>query len=1172
MKKKSLLIICFSILALLFSIGGALWLAPINIGSQSGKPTHNTKKFLTPIITPKIDFYYTEGSLAEFLYDNTLQDESGNRFTNADGSWSVDYTGSTPLKDLVGDSSAISVSVTATYTPDNIADYEIYSTTLSANVLAVAKYNNKFYATIDKALSVANAANSGTVYSLPANKNSIGVYNHANQEEARTISTNTEIKSGVTLALPYDSAALDATVSYVFMTETDYKVSSYNNELYQANLIYFAENLTLSNYGTINVAGEVCGGGGGNYAVNTDYANSITAGRHGQINLKSSATLKNYGTLNCYGFINETTPGNASQVILEDKSTATVVFSIVEHRGGLAYFGMLNPSVDPAKSAILSAAMAGLNGVGEYTPNVLQASPFNRFFIGSITSKIVAKYNATMKGHVVLCAGADPEVGFDGNNITTVNLVNSSDALITLQSTNGYLEAKYDYTSHKTDLDIYGDMTLNPLSLSLNVSKKAMGQTVTIKVTLSTGPVDGSDGIFFPICDYYDVSLNPTIDENDNVIPASVNTMNQNIKLLPGSKLTIAEGVSVTAKSIVVYDSNRLLIEGHDVHYTTATPAKFIINGSLSVQNLGGQVKSSRDTASLTIEASNSLLSNEIKSIGAIEYAVYNLVIASFSMPYSPITYFGVTESTLTANGATFTSNSSTLQVGTYNYKNGKWIPEKISITYDSTGGSSISPDTNITLPTNGYTIPTDIDSTKVPVLENYIFKGWYLDPSYSQKAAGQTVWDYTTLYAQWEKEAEAILVEFQAVPNADQTVANLDQSATNSFTAQKITSDNTKATIPTAQATYHNDPTYKRYVEGYYTTPECTTRFDFNQQITESTTVYVKWADKYNFIITTTKGANSPDGKNQGKFPQFTIYLSETTASSASYWNKKYTNEATQNINEYYIVPNHYVIIADTGSTISTVPSPTQITSNKQTISFQGKQGENSCIAAGTLITLADGTQKKVEDIVETDILLVFDHETGRYVESAITFIERDGWAYYNVINLEFSDGTKTRLIYEHGLFDLTLNKYVYIDEFNYQSFVGHKFAMMGENGNAYETVTLEKAYVTNEYTGCFSLVTMYHLNYFIDGLFSMPGGINGLFNYFEYGEGLKYDEEKMQADIEKYGLFTYEDFKDYIPYEIYEYAFPAKYYKVSIAKGLMTWDDILNMIEIYLIKNGVM
>jgi hypothetical protein len=62
------------------------------------------------------------------------------------------------------------------------------------------------------------------------------------------------------------------------------------------------------------------------------------------------------------------------------------------------------------------------------------------------------------------------------------------------------------------------------------------------------------------------------------------------------------------------------------------------------------------------------------------------------------------------------------------------------------------------------------------------------------------------------------------------------------------------------------------------------------------------------------------------------------------------------------------------------------------------------------------------------------------------------------------------------------------------------------------------------------------------------------------------------MQADIEKYGLFTYEDFEGYIPYEIYEYIFPAKYYKVSIGKGLMTWEDILEMIERYLVKNGVM
>jgi hypothetical protein len=228
------------------------------------------------------------------------------------------------------------------------------------------------------------------------------------------------------------------------------------------------------------------------------------------------------------------------------------------------------------------------------------------------------------------------------------------------------------------------------------------------------------------------------------------------------------------------------------------------------------------------------------------------------------------------------------------------------------------------------------------------------------------------------------------------------------------------------------------------------------------------------------------------------------------------------------------------------------------------------SCIAAGTLITLADGTQKKVEDLLETDTLLVFDHETGKYVEAGILFIERDGWDYYNVINLEFSDGRITRLIYEHGLFDLTQNKYVYIDETNYASFIGHEFAVIDENGS-YDKVTLEKAYITNEYTGCYSLDTVYHINFFIDGLFSMPGGIDGLFNIFEYGDGLKYDEEKMQEDIEKYGLFTYEDFEEYIPIEIYE-AFPAPYFKVAIGKGMLTFETLLEYIEQFIVKNGLM
>ena len=229
---------------------------------------------------------------------------------------------------------------------------------------------------------------------------------------------------------------------------------------------------------------------------------------------------------------------------------------------------------------------------------------------------------------------------------------------------------------------------------------------------------------------------------------------------------------------------------------------------------------------------------------------------------------------------------------------------------------------------------------------------------------------------------------------------------------------------------------------------------------------------------------------------------------------------------------------------------------------------GGGGCVADGTLITLADGTVKPVEEILESDILLVFDHETGQLIAAPIIFVERDGWKYYNVINLVFSDGTHLRLIYEHAIFDINENKYVYITEENYLDYVGHEFASF--DGSGIGTVTLDAAYVTSEYAGCFSLVTAYHLNYFIDGMLSIPGGITGLFNYFEYGDGLVYDKEKMEADIEEYGLYTYEDFSDYLPEEVYE-MFAAPYFKISVGKGYVSFDEILSMIETYLIKNGV-
>ena len=246
-------------------------------------------------------------------------------------------------------------------------------------------------------------------------------------------------------------------------------------------------------------------------------------------------------------------------------------------------------------------------------------------------------------------------------------------------------------------------------------------------------------------------------------------------------------------------------------------------------------------------------------------------------------------------------------------------------------------------------------------------------------------------------------------------------------------------------------------------------------------------------------------------------------------------------------------------------------------TTSLAGKleveKPSSGCITKDTLITLADGTKKMVKDLLPTDLLLVFNHETGKYEAAPIIFNDVEPEDIYRIVNLKFSDGTIVKVVYEHGFFDTTLNKYVYIREDNMNEFIGHKFYQGNYDGTIYTSneVTLVDAYVTEELTTVYSPVTVYHLNYFTEDMLSMPAGIPGLFNIFEYGDNLTFDKEQMEADIDKYGLYTYDDFKDYISYEVYS-MFPAPYLKVAVGKGLTTYEEIIEMIYLYLEKHDLM
>ena len=232
------------------------------------------------------------------------------------------------------------------------------------------------------------------------------------------------------------------------------------------------------------------------------------------------------------------------------------------------------------------------------------------------------------------------------------------------------------------------------------------------------------------------------------------------------------------------------------------------------------------------------------------------------------------------------------------------------------------------------------------------------------------------------------------------------------------------------------------------------------------------------------------------------------------------------------------------------------------------GEVSKPSCVAQGTFVTLFDGTQKAVETLDGTELLLIWNLHTGSFDSAPILFIDGDPEAEYEIIHLYFSDGTEVKVIYEHGFWDFNLNEYVFLHADSAQ-YIGHWFQKqtMNENGELeWVKVQLVNVQVYNEITTAWSPVTFEHLCYYVNGLLSMPGATEGLINIFAVdAETMQYDQAQFYADIEMYGLFNYDDdFADLIPIEIY-YAFNGQYLKISMAKCLLTEDLLMTLIERY-------
>ncbi|MBO5050449.1 MAG: InlB B-repeat-containing protein [Oscillospiraceae bacterium] len=444
-----------------------------------------------------------------------------------------------------------------------------------------------------------------------------------------------------------------------------------------------------------------------------------------------------------------------------------------------------------------------------------------------------------------------------------------------------------------------------------------------------------------------------------------------------------------------------------------------------------------------------------------------------------------------------------------------KEMPVSHTINLDANGGSCST--TSFTTTTGGkVTLP---DATRT----NYTFGGWS---------------DGTTTYAAGTKLTVTSDMNLTAQWTINQYTVNYNYNGGSGSPASATVNAGSATTLPTPTRTGYN-------FTGWYTAASGGTSVGAagaSYTPTGDVTLYAQWtAINYTIKITTSDKGGSWSGPS-------TATYGSTVTGTISYSGSKdkvftVTNDTTGE-----------VIATDSGESVSFTMPASNVTINIS----------SGCLAEGTMITMGDGTQKAIEEIQVGDEILTWSFINGRYEVAPVCLAVADGVNEYTVLTLKFADGTELRIVEIHGIFDVQLNEYVYIDFNNAEQYIGHSFVKIAPDGSV-STTELVDYTVTIEELGCYTLQTAVNVNCIADGILTQtPPLREGYFDYFEMGDFMQYDQEQMQADIEKYGLYTYEDFQDYLTYDAF-IAFNGPYLKVAVGKGYFTFEYLVEQIKAF-------
>ena len=175
--------------------------------------------------------------------------------------------------------------------------------------------------------------------------------------------------------------------------------------------------------------------------------------------------------------------------------------------------------------------------------------------------------------------------------------------------------------------------------------------------------------------------------------------------------------------------------------------------------------------------------------------------------------------------------------------------------------------------------------------------------------------------------------------------------------------------------------------------------------------------------------------------------------------------------------IPGTEKITISTGTSDQPFTVYAYVTTNAGTYYSGPEVGfSGQCLLKGTMISLADGTYKPIEDINNDDLLLTWDFDLGQYAQSQPLWIKRgETGTRYN--QLTFSDGTILRTFDQHRIFNKQAGAFTY--PMSDDTPIGT--VTVNEHGQEITLVKRELVWDTIEH---YNIITDHHINLFADSV----------------------------------------------------------------------------------------